>query len=235
MKKDQLTEEQLNEIPRKVFNAMYLQLSASFDQVIGQNENLLKQNEELIQKVSLLEERIALLTQRMFGRKTEKLSEMDSAQIAFDLSDPGLPILNEAEKLTEAVMPGEPDEETVIIRRKKPKGKRELDLRYVEEVIEPAFEIPEEKLKELFPKGYTRVKDETYSKLEHIPEHFVHHKYTVCVYAGNHGEGIVRRIGRSNCCRTVYLRRACFPGLRTANSRMPCRSIESRRSMPGWE
>lgn len=146
----------------------------------------------LSKKVSSLEEQIAVLTQRMFGRKTEKLSVVDPNQISFDPSqDPAL-ALNAAEKLTENGLPEEPVEETVIIRRKEPKGKRALDLRYVETVDEPPFEIPEERLKELFPKGYTRLSDESYSKLEHIPEHFVHHRYTVCVYAGKRGEGIVR-------------------------------------------
>lgn len=185
MKQERFTEEKLNQIPHDILVSMHLQLSDSFDVVI-------RQNEELIRKVSALEEQIAVLTQRMFGRKTEKLSAVDPNQISFDFpQDPTL-ALNEAEKLTEAGLPEEPAEETVIIRRKKPKGKRAMDLRYVETVNEPPFTIPEEKLKELFPKGYTRLADESYSKLEHVPERFIHHRYTVCVYAGNHGEGIIR-------------------------------------------
>ena len=246
MKKERLTIEQVHEIPRDILDVMHLRLQESFDQIIRQNDDLLRQNEELIGKVASLEERIAVLTQRMFGRKTEKLSEMDSAQLAFDLSAQGVPILNEAEKLTEDGLPDEPEERAVIIRRKKPKGKRELDLRYAEEVIEPAFEIPEEKLKELFPKGYTRLKDETYSKLEHIPEHFVHHRYTICVYAGNHGEGIVRADRPEQLLPNSILTPSLFAGI--ANSKftdaMPLNRISeeyarlgvniSRQDMAGW-
>ncbi len=185
MKKERLTAEKLNEIPHDILVSMHLQLMDSFDVVISQND-------ELIKKVSSLEEQVAVMTQRLFGRKTEKLTAIDPNQITFDFSQDASLTLNEAEKLTETGLPDEPAEETVIIKRKKPKGKRALDLRYVETVNEPPFEIPDERLQELFPKGYTRLADESYSKLEHIPEHFVHHRYTVCVYAGNHGEGIVR-------------------------------------------
>lgn len=185
MKKERLTAEKLNEIPHDILVTMHLQLMDSFDVVIGQND-------ELIKKVSTLEEQITVLNQRLFGRKTERLSAIDPDQITFDILQDASLTLNEAEKLTESGLTEEPEEETVIIKRKKRKGKRAMDLRYVDTVNEPPFEIPEEKLQELFPKGYTRLPDEFFSKLEHIPEHFVHHRYTVCVYAGNHGEGIVR-------------------------------------------
>ena len=53
-------------------------------------------------------------------------------------------------------------------------------------------ELSEAKLAELFPKGYSRLRDDVYTDLERVPEHFIKHVHHIAVYAGNHGEGIVR-------------------------------------------
>lgn len=179
MKKEQLTEEKVNMIPHDVLVSMYVQLDKSFQIIIGQNE-------ELIARVASLEEQLAVLTQDKFGRKTEKLSDLP---ITPDIPDVDA-ALNEAEATKDADAP-EPEMETVIIRRKKTKGKRAANLRYAEEQHDH-HELSEEQLKERFPRGYTRLADDEYTDLEHIPEKFIKHIHHIAVYAGNHGEGVVR-------------------------------------------
>lgn len=74
-----LTEEQLNQVPKDVLVGMYMELSKNMN--------------TLVHQIAALEEQIKILTNRSFGRKTEKASEIDGLQIAFDFC------LNEAEHL----------------------------------------------------------------------------------------------------------------------------------------
>lgn len=185
--------EQLNIIPHDVMVQMYLQQSEAYETLLEQNSQLLSQNEELIRKVGTLEENIAVLNYRLFGRKTEKVSEMpgsDQLKFNFDLDDPLA--FNEAEARVEDGMPEEPEMETVIIHRKKPTGKRKEDLSHVDEVQEDLHELSEEELAEIFPRGYDRLPDETYSDIEYQRAKFIRHDHRIAVYAGKHGEGIVK-------------------------------------------
>ena len=125
-------------IPHDVLVSMYVQLDNSFRIIIGQNE-------ELIARVASLEEQLAVLTQDKFGRKTEKLSELP---ITPDIPDVDA-ALNEAEATQDADVP-EPEMETVIIHRKKTKGKRASDLQHAEEQHDH-HELSEEQLKERLP------------------------------------------------------------------------------------
>lgn len=181
-KKEPLTEEKVNQIPHDVLASMYVKLDTSFN-------TLLEQNQQLIEKVSSLEETIAVMNQQLFGRKTEQLSE-----IMPEMETPEAPdvdaALNEAEAIADDETE-EPEMETVVIRRKK-KGKRTLDLQYVEEGEPVIHELTEEQLRERFPRGYTSLEPDEYTELEHIPERFIKVTHKVAVYAGNHGEGVVR-------------------------------------------
>ena len=162
---------------------MYLQLADSFDVLKSQNEVILRQMESL-------KENLAILKQSAFGRKTEKRSQIDENQLTFDMfKDLGL---NEAESLLESNPPQEPSIEEVVVRRKKPKGKRAADLKGVEVVVDPVITLSEEKLHELFPKGYSQLADEVYTDLEYVPAKVLAHEHHIAVYAGKHGEGIVR-------------------------------------------
>lgn len=84
-----------------------------------------------------------------------------------------------------------PMSEVVHVRRKKTKGKREADLKFVETQIN-VHSLSEEKLSELFPGGYDKLPDEVYYDLEYVPAKFIKHEHHVEIYAGKHGEGIVR-------------------------------------------
>lgn len=177
-----MTEEQLKNLPKEMLISMYMQLAEMLDTVTSQNEHLIKQMESL-------EEKISILTQQKFGRKTERSNTIDG-QLSFDFDT--MAIINEAEHiLATDGEAAEPEMETVIVTRKKRKGKRAYDLSHVEVQVDEHI-LTEEKLNELFPRGYDRLKDEIYSDLEYIPAKFVKHEHHVAIYAGRHNEGIVR-------------------------------------------
>lgn len=191
MKNKAFTQEELNHIPKNALVQMYLQLASSFELISNQLETLQKQNQSLVKTMDSLQEKVDLLTQARFGRKTEKLSEITADQIAMDLSGM-LDIFNEIEALTENSTPLEPEMETITYKRKKQKGKRDEDIRGVEVIVEPAIELSEAELKELFPYGYKRLDDEVYRDLEYIPAVFKVHEHHIAVYAGKRDTGIVK-------------------------------------------
>lgn len=247
MENKALNAEQLNTIPHDVIVRMYLQQAASYETLLEQNSQLMRQNEELIRKVGTLEENIAVLNYRLFGRKTERIKSMpnsDQIKFNFDLDDPLA--FNEAEVLIENGMPEEPEIETVIIRRKKPKGKRKADLSHVDEVQEDLHELSEEKLAELFPHGYDRLPDETYSDIEYQRAKFIRHDHRIAVYAGKHGEGIVKADRPERLLKNSILTPSLFAAMfncKYANA-MPLNRVSeefercniriSRQDMAGW-
>ena len=140
-----LTGEQLNNVPKDVLITMYMQLSETMNRLTEQNAQLLRQ-------VSNLEEKINILTQRQYGRKTEKASEIDDLQLSFDFDADGA--LNEAEYILESASEEVTEDDTISVRKHtKRKGKRRADLQYLETVIDE-HTIPEERLNEVFPRGY---------------------------------------------------------------------------------
>ena len=183
-------------MPQDILVTLYLQLYSTLETMASQNEQITKQNEQitkqsqqLIRQIDELKEKIAVLTQQLFGRKTEKVSLVnDGVQIELDLNT--LELLNEAEYLDQEFKE-EPEMEKAVPKRRKRKGKREGDLKYVES-REIEHRLSEEQLAELFPHGYQQLEDETYLELEYIPAKFVKLKHVVGVYAGNRGEGIIR-------------------------------------------
>lgn len=183
-KMNQMTKEQLNQMPKELLISMYLQLNSNF-------EVLISQNDQLIRQIAALEEKIAILTNQQFGRKTEKTASFDSNQLAFDMDT--LSIINEAEYIHESNQAEEPDMDEVIVvrKRKKQTGKRDADLKHIEMQIDE-HQLTEKQLAMLFPKGYDRLPDEVYSDLEYISAKFIKHEHHIAIYAGKHGEGIVR-------------------------------------------
>lgn len=180
MEKNNLTIEELNNIPKEAIILMYMQISSSF-------ESLAAQNEQLIKQVAALQENVAVLMQRKFGRSTERISAIPG-QLSFEMDD--LNILNEIEKLSEEPA-DEPEIETVIVRKKKAKGKREEDLKGID--VEPKYHIlSEDTLNDRFPYGYDRLPDEVYKELEYIPAKFVVYEHHIAIYAGKRNTGIVR-------------------------------------------
>jgi transposase len=106
-------------------------------------------------------------------------------------------VLNEAEVLTDNVTPQEPEIEKVIVRSKRSKGKRDLNLKDIETEIIQHDCTPEE-LQEHFPKGWHFLEDEVYKELQYIPSCFKVLEHHVKVYDGNHDSGSFLRAKAPN-------------------------------------
>ena len=142
-------------------------------------------------QLSQLSETIALLRQLRYGRKSEKASA-DPNQYTMDF-ETGEFVLNEAEAIEdENPETPEPGVETVVKKRPvRKKGSREVifgDLPRRDVV----HELSAEELSRLFPGGYRRLPDETYSELDLHPENFEVLDHHVAVYAANGEDRIVR-------------------------------------------
>ena len=179
---------ELNSLPKDVLVAMYIQQNQNFALLASQTKTIQEQNEQLLRQIEDLKEQIAILTQNRFGKKTEAW-KMIPGQLSIDLDN--MCVLNEAEHLTENGIPDEPEIEEVIVRRKKTKGKRDINLLGIE-VEKVPHECPQELLDEKFPKGWHSLTDEVYKELQYIPSKFKVLEHHVKIYAGNNGEGILR-------------------------------------------
>lgn len=167
-----LTAEQLNNVSKDKMISLLLQLQTGLEQEQ-------KQNQELTKKVNALQESIAVMAQARFGRKTEKAAAIPG-QYVIDFEN--MAIINEAELLAEAQPAEEPQAEKVFRKRPKHYQKKKDKLANVPVEDVPAEEIPEPELKQMFPNGYDRLKDETYDELAVIPATLKVRRYHVAVY-----------------------------------------------------
>ena len=176
-----LTLDELNKMPKNAIALLYIQMSESFTILSAQSQKIQDQNERLIHQIEDLQEQIAILTQQRFGKRTETDKQV-MGQLSFSLEN--MCVLNEAEALVENGIPDEPDIEKVVVRRKRTKGKRDLNLQNIEvEVIN--HDCSEEELREHFPKGWHPMEDEVYKELQYIPARFKVLEHHIKVYAGN--------------------------------------------------
>ena len=190
-----LTDEQLNALPREAILILYRSIAQQLDAMEKRDAENQKKIEALEKKIDLLLEDVRILTNHRFGRKTEQ-AQVDG-QYSFDAD--GKIIGNEAEKIAEEGPAPEPQEQEVITySRKRSAGKREADLKSVRIEEDPAVELSEEKLRELFPFGYKRLPDEIYSKLDYIPAEFVLHHRHIAVYSDKKNEGTIVRADHPN-------------------------------------
>lgn len=149
----------------------------------GMNTNL----ERLTKQVEFLTE--ALVTERngRFGRSTEKnlVAAEENGQQSF---------FNEAEASCDKAAAEVTIEEVVpSYRRKRPAGKKEQDLSQFPRKELPVHKIEEEKLKELFPEGYSTLPKETYERLVYQPAEYYVEVHTVEVYKSKKVPGKIVR------------------------------------------
>lgn len=189
MEKNIVTPDELNNLSREALVQLCVMLSENFSILSEQSRTIQNQNEQLLTQVENLKQQLAILTQDRFGKKTETDKQM-FGQLSFDLEN--MCILNEAEKLTENGISEETVFEEVIVRRKKVKGKRDLNLENIE-VETVIHECTEEELDECFPKGWHSLADEIYKELQYIPARFKVLEHHVKVYAGDHDTGSIVR------------------------------------------
>ncbi len=176
-----MTDEKLNMLPKDVIIMMLRQQENNFQVLSSQSAMIQKQNEQLLKQIEDLNEKIAILTMQHFGKKSEKNLQV-GGQLSFDWDNPA--ILNEAELITEAGIAEEPQIEQTIIVRRRPKGKRAIDLKNIETVIENHY-IDSTELNALFPNGWHQLDDEVYTELHRIPASYEVKEHHIGVYAGN--------------------------------------------------
>lgn len=134
-------------------------------------------------------EQIAIANNKKYGRSSEKKDVIDGQMSIWDY-----PEFNEAEALLEQCGPVEEpaEEEVIVVKRKKAKGKREEDLKDLPtEVLRHS--ISEEKLLERFgTDGWYRLPDEVYKRVRIVPAQYIAEEHHVEVYVGKKTKEIIK-------------------------------------------
>ena len=179
--------EELNKLPREAITILYLQTFEMLQKMQEQNDSILKQNTSLVSQVEDLKQQLAILINQRFGKKSEKFSQIPG-QLTLNFDDPTM--FNEVEVITDNGLVDEPPMDEVApeqIRRKRPKGKRAVDLSGIEVEVVNHY-LSEEELSERMPGGWHSLKDEVYKELERIPASYKVIEHHIGVYASN-GDG----------------------------------------------
>ena len=121
-------------------------------------EDLVAMVLQMQQQNHALTEKLSLMQVRFFGRSTEKLSTL-----------PGqMKLFNEAESVAAEVV-AEPTIEQAVVRKKKQKGQRQVDLSQLP-VRKEQHELTEQQLTEIYGEGgWERLPDEVFSRVEYTP------------------------------------------------------------------
>ena len=160
--------EELNKLPREAITILYIQTFEMLQKMQEQNDSILKQNTSLVSQVEDLKQQLAILINQRFGKKSERFSQIPG-QLTLNFDDPTM--FNEVEVITDNGLVDEPPMDEVApeqIRRKRPKGKRAVDLSGIEVEVVNHY-LSEEELSERMPGGWHSLKDEVYKELERIP------------------------------------------------------------------
>ena len=164
-----LSEKDLNKMPKEVLVSMIIGLQSSIN--------------ELNRTVSILSEQIKVMNQRSYGRKSEQVSAL---QLELELG------LNEAEAAADPKEP-EPSLKEAAPRKKRPAGKRAEDIKKITNHRTEKIEISKEELDRQFGKGnWKKLPPQIITKLEHIPASFEAVTYEIGVYAEKNGDRIIR-------------------------------------------
>ena len=159
------TEADLNNFSKKRLVSMFLAQQEQLDRL---NDNM----ERLI-------EQIRIMNSNRFGRKTEKLSQIDGQRSFF----------NEVEECCDLTA-SEPELELVVrkVRKKKQLGQRELDLEGLPEE-EIRHELTDKQLDEHFGVGcWRRIKSDEYARLRFNPASWTVERHSVDVAVGKSGD-----------------------------------------------
>ena len=159
------TEEELNTFSKKRIISMFLAQQKQIDRM---NENM----EALI-------EQIRIMNSQRFGRKTERLTEIEG-QCSF---------FNEVEDVCDLTVP-EPEFEVVVrkVKRPKQKGQREADLQGLPEEECP-HTLSDDQLDEFFGPGcWRRLPPDNYARLRFTPASWTVERHSVDVAVGKSGD-----------------------------------------------
>ena len=185
MENKRISIDELNKLSKETISMLYLQ---TFEML----QNLQAQNANLITQVEDLKQQMAILINQRFGKRSEKLSQLPG-QLSFNIDDPA--VFNEIEVITDHGFAEEPSLEEVVpehLRRKRPKGKRAVDLSGIEVEVVNHY-LPEDILNSEMPRGWHQMEDEIYTELERIQPSYKVVEHHVGVYASNgNGSKIMR-------------------------------------------
>lgn len=167
------TEEELNSIDNLTVARMMI--SSLQEQLVSMESKM----DEILEQMNLLKN-------NRFGRKTEKLDDIEGQLSLFG-------DFNEAEASVDENDTSEPEmEEIITVKRVKKKGKRDEDLAGLPEEIF-THDISEDRLNAMFGAGgWKSLPDETYKRLRVKPAVYTVEVHTVKVYASRDGEYVVR-------------------------------------------
>ena len=172
--KEMISREEFNNMDREVLYTLFT----------GMQEQL-KRSDETIDAlrvtVDKLNDQLRILNSRMFGKSSEKSLATGDQLSIYDFG------LNEAEATAQGKVIEEPEMETVVIHRKKRKGKRDEDL-FGFDAVQVDHGLSDEELAEQFPEGYYELDDEVYRKLEVEPAVFKVIEHHIKVYKGKNGK-----------------------------------------------
>lgn len=143
--------------------------------VIGMQEQLDRLNDNMERLI----EQFSIMQNNRFGRKTERMDQIDG-QLSF---------FNEAEGCCDLTSE-EPEIETVVrkVKKNKQKGQRELDLEGLQEE-KISHSLTDEQLDEYFGPGcWRRMKPDEYARLRFVPASWVVERHIVDVAVGKSGD-----------------------------------------------
>lgn len=153
--------------------------NCSREELITMVVSMQGQLETLNANITTLTEQLRVMANARFGKRTEKLHQIEGQLSFFD----------EIETVCDLSVP-EPSEEEIIpvLKKKKAKGQRALDLNGFRQEIIPVHNVTEEELNSFYGEGnWRKLPDETFSRLRHEPESWTVEVHTVEVYVGTKG------------------------------------------------
>ena len=187
--KETISREEFNNMDREVLYTLFT----------GMQEQLERSNETidaLRATVEKLNEQIRIMNTRLFGKSSEKSLAAGDQLSIYDFG------LNEAEATVQCEVIEEPEMETVVIHRKKRKGKRDEDL-FGFDAVQVDHGLSDEELAEQFPEGYYELDDEVYRKLEVEPAVFKVIEHHIKVYKGKDGKIVKGRHPKEMLCNSI--------------------------------
>ena len=174
------TEEQLNSIDKSILVQLFLALQE-------ESEKQTAKLEAMDQKLQRIMEQLVLSKQERFGRSSEKME--DCTQIRFMEVDGTITFFNEAEAVCDLE---NTDEQEAASRKKKPVGKKDLDMSGlpVNRINHYLSEV--ELVAEFGENGWKQLPDEISKRYRFIPAKVEVEEHHVGVYASKTDEHMVK-------------------------------------------
>ena len=174
------TEEQLNNIDKSILVQLFLALQE-------ESEKQTAKLEAMDQKLQRIMEQLVLSKQERFGRSSEKME--DCTQIRFMEVDGTITFFNEAEAVCDLE---NTDEQEAAPRKKKPAGKKDLDMSGLPANRINHYLSEAELVAEFGENGWKQLPDEISKRYRFIPARVEVEEHHVGVYASKTDEHMVK-------------------------------------------